>query len=276
MYLGEDNPGLMSFIKPQVLTLGEFVQVAHSFARDLIALDPALEGLGLLINGKRSGYPIVQPNAANLRDLLYEWAWDHQPAFPYVPVDDAGRPVDASTGPMGFQMTLTNNLGWDEKVDIAFGPMGSGADFGNVANFTFGRVANPQFRTDVRLARALIATLVKYWPVEIACYGFAGIHQVVNKVADNTKGRKNLELNWLTYTDDPSVAEALPPDINVQRLGPGILFQLTPEILSPYQPEHVALAERVRESLRAAGKLKRRVHPSIPLPISASTAHVQS
>lgn len=275
MYLGEDNPALMSFIKPQVLTLGEFVERVHAFTCELLTLDPALQGLGLVIGDRHSGYPIVQPGASNLPELLYEWAWDREPPFPYTPLDEKGRPMPSSVGCMGYRFGLTNNKGWDDKVDVAFGYMGGGADAGNVANFTFGRVGYPQFRNDAELARALLSTLVKHWPVEIASYGFKGVHKTVNWLGENDKGRNHLELNWLTYTEDPSVAEALPPDIDVQRLGPGILFQLTPEILSPYQPEHVALAERVRESLRAAGKLKRRVYPRIPLPASARTAHVQ-
>lgn len=267
MYLGEDNPGLMSFIKPQVLTLGEFVETAHAFTRDFIALDPALEGLGLPIGNKRGGYPIVQPDASNLPELLYAWCWDLKPPFPYAPLDDKGRPVSSSIGSMGYRFGLTNNKSWDDKIDIGFGFLGGGANYGNVANFTFGRVNNPQFRTDAGLARNLLATLVKHWPVEIANYGFEGIHSVVNRVGDNARGRKHLELNWLTYSDDPTVAEGLPPDIEVQRMGPGIVFQLTHEILSQHRPEHVALAEQVRDSLRAAGKLKRKEHPKIPLPV---------
>jgi hypothetical protein len=43
--------------------------------------------------------------------------------------------------------------------------------------------------------------------------------------------------------------------VNASPLGPGILMQLAPEILSHHKPEHIALGKTVRESLRAAGKL---------------------
>jgi hypothetical protein len=269
MYLGEDNPILMGVFRIEDgCTMGEFEQQAQAFVKDLITVHPAFGGLGIL-NGTRGPYPLVDETASNVAALVRHWGWDRGRPEWYEQLDENGELTAASKGSgiMSFKLNMTNpNKNWDDKVgvDATRRSAGPQRDLRGVVNIDLPRVNFPEFRTDPKLARRLVEVVVQHWPVLSLNYGYYGMAKLMNLWPNAPKGRAHQELNWLCYSDDPSLAEALPPEVRVDPLGQGILMQLSPEILSHHNPEHVALAERVREALRAAGKLalKRPAPPS--------------
>jgi hypothetical protein len=260
MNLGEHNPKLMGVFRIEDgCSMGEFEQQAQAFVKDLITVHPAFGGLGIL-NGTRGPYPLVDETASNVAALVRHWGWDRGRPENFDRLDENGELTVASKGRSiaSFKLSMTNpNKNWDDKVSVNAARRGAGPqrDMRGVVNITLPRVNFPEFRTDLQLARRLVDVVVRHWPVQSLQYGFYGLNNVVNWGPGSPRGRDNQELNWLCYSDDPSLAEALPPEVHVDPLGQGILMQLSPEILSHHNPEHVVWAERVREALRAAGKL---------------------
>ncbi len=71
-------------------------------------------------------------------------------------------------------------------------------------------------------------------------------------------------LGWMTYfAREWGEVPALPAPVHVEPVeDKGTLVTLTPERLSPSNPEHVALAWRVQKSLEERGLFRLMVHPS--------------
>jgi hypothetical protein len=259
-YLGEDNPILMGLMRfEDGCSLGTFAQQAQGFVADLIALHPIFGGLGIL-DGTRGPYPLIAPDASNVAELVCKWGWARDIPEGYDHRDAKGQPT-AESRPLktlDFKLSMTNlNKNWDDKVSVGASrrPRYDERGFRGVINIDLPRVTHPEFRQDLALARRLMELVVVYWPIQMASYGYYGFRKAVSRGPDAPKGRTDIEINWLTYIDDPTVVSALPTGVQVNPLGPGILMQLAPEILSHHKPEHIALGKTVRESLRAAGKL---------------------
>ncbi|WP_254614634.1 immunity 52 family protein [Myxococcus sp. CA056] len=77
------------------------------------------------------------------------------------------------------------------------------------------------------------------------------------EIADPT-GRANVQIGWVTYfAQRLGVVPPLPSPVRIEPVeDKGTLVILTPERFTASNPEHVALAERVRELLDRAGLLK--------------------
>lgn len=77
------------------------------------------------------------------------------------------------------------------------------------------------------------------------------------EIADPT-GRANVQIGWVTYLAHRlGVVPPLPAPVRIEPVeDKGTLIVLTPERFTASNPEHVALAERVRELLDRAGLLK--------------------
>ena len=52
---------------------------------------------------------------------------------------------------------------------------------------------------------------------------------------------ENLEIGWVTYVEDASVADAPPPGLKAQAIGSGLIFELCDHFPSSENPEDVAL-----------------------------------
>jgi hypothetical protein len=272
-YLGEDNPKLMGLMRfEEGCSLGTFAQQAQGFVADLIALHPIFGGLGIL-DGTRGPYPLVASDASNVAELVCKWGWARDIPEGYDHHDANGQ-LTAESRPLGtldFALKLTNlNKNWDDKVSVGASrrPRSGKLNLRGVINIYLPRATHPEFRQDLALARRLMKLVVAHWPIQMASFGLHGIRRTLSWGPDAPRGRTEIEINWLTYIDDPAVASALPAGVQVNPLGSGILMQLAPEILSHHKPEHIALGKAVRESLRAAGKLT--------LPKPAMTADVIS
>ncbi|ATB45653.1 hypothetical protein MYMAC_001238 [Corallococcus macrosporus DSM 14697] len=77
------------------------------------------------------------------------------------------------------------------------------------------------------------------------------------EIADST-GRANVQIGWVTYlARHRGTVPPLPAPVRIEQVeDKGTLIVLTPERFTADNPEHVALAERVRELLDRAGLLK--------------------
>jgi hypothetical protein len=71
-------------------------------------------------------------------------------------------------------------------------------------------------------------------------------------------------LGWMTYfARERGEVPALPAPVRVEPVeDKGTLVTLTPERLTPSNPEHVALAWRVQKALEERGLFRLMVHPS--------------
>jgi hypothetical protein len=71
-------------------------------------------------------------------------------------------------------------------------------------------------------------------------------------------------LGWMTYfARERGEIPALPAPVSVEPVGDkGTLVTLTPERLSPSNPEHVALAWRIQKALEERGLFRLMVHPA--------------
>jgi hypothetical protein len=257
----DDNPELAAELSPEhSCSLGEFAERAADYILEMRALHPAFGTLGYLTEGK-GGYPAVPNERDALLSLLLEWAWDRKPPQPYTNLSSAGKPTAASEGSMGFKVSLTNKRSWDDKVDL-------GVEYGSTSkrfsagfcDFMLPRVALPEFREDAQLIKRLMALVVKHWPVEIALYGLVGVHFQASEIH---KGRWS-RFNWINYHHDPSIADVLPSDVQVEAMGSGIVYQLGPRLLSYNDHADLDRLQRVRDALIAAGRL------AAPAPVAMS------
>jgi hypothetical protein len=258
---GDDNLDLIADLLPErSCTLGEFAERAAEYVLDLRALHPAFADLDFLTHG-RSGYPPVPNERSALIDLLLEWAWDREPPRPYTELSSGGRPTRGSEGSMGFRFSLTNNRSWDDKVNLGvrYGS-NSNALKGGTCDFRLPRLAWPEFREDVPLIKRLVELVVKHWPVDILLYGFSGILSRANEIH---RGRWS-RFNWINYHHDPSIADVLPSDVQVEAMGSGIVYQLGPRLLSYNDHADLDRLQRVRDALIAAGRL------AAPTPVAMS------
>lgn len=254
MDLGEANPMLLARChRWSSLTLGDFAARAHAFVAELVPVHPLFAGLRL-VGERESDSPPLSADLSNLEPWMLERAWDRKaPNNHYSDLGSGGQPTAESKGSLGFKLMLSNLKSWDGKVDIEL-RFGSTTNT-NICNLELPRKDHPEFK-DLALCTQLLELVVRHWPVHHASYGLAGWNGLVNWVGEPASRRGNIEINWLTYVDDPSVADVLPPQVKVCRVGSGVLFQLAEHFTSHLSVADVALGQEVRAALAAAGKLQ--------------------
>jgi hypothetical protein len=251
---GDDCPDLLVRCHEIPCTLGEFADKAQAFMAELMPLHPGFAQLRFT-GRKKADSPLLEPDLSNLRQGIFERSWDRQ-----APDDwrhDWGadcQPAAHSRHDLGFRLSLTNLTGWDEKIDVS-AKLGSLTV--NGCDATLPRKVYPEFRQQP-LAGQLLEVFVRHWPTRYASYATRGWNWRFNFEHRKPEEQGNMEIGWLHYASDPSVAEALPQDagITCKTLGKGIVFQIGDHLPDFDSPADVALATRVRQALAAAGKLK--------------------
>lgn len=103
----------------------------------------------------------------------------------------------------------------------------------------------------------LLGAVVKHWPVRYASYGLRGWNPGFDRAGPEEDWTGCMEIGWHTDVDESRVAEILPADVTVQRVGTGILLSLFDEMPDANAPATVERARAVRARLAEAGWLKR-------------------
>jgi hypothetical protein len=254
MDLGHDCPEFLVRCQPKDCTLGDFAEKAHAYLSELLPLHPLFSNLQLVGKSMKDSPPL-ENDLSNLKDWIYRRSWRKKmpTGVEYTHCDESGKPTALSTDGMGFKIGVSNLKGWDHKIDI---DLQAGVNLSrNTCNITLPRKNHPEFEAQPFMGD-LLAIIVKHWPVTFASLANGGWHNVVNWLGEMKDFQQNVEIGWLTYVADPTIAEALPPDIKAHRLGPGVVFQLAEHFTSYKNPEDVALGLRVKQALAAAGRLR--------------------
>jgi hypothetical protein len=261
MDLGHDCPELLVRCCAQDCTLGQFAERAHTYLSELLALHPVFSNLRLVGKNMRDSPPL-ENDLSNLRDWIdrRSW-WKKMPTgMEYTHCDAKGYPTARSTGGMGFKVGVANLKEWDDKVSINL-EAGLNEVTTNNCNITLPRKNHPEFQQRPFM-RDLLELIVNHWPVSYASVANGGWNNAVNWTEEPPPPPDQIEIGWLTYVADPTIAEGLPPGIAAHRLGPGVVFQLTEHFTSYKNPDDVALGLRVKQALAAAGRLRMPSKPS--------------
>lgn len=253
MSQGDACPTLLARCRKADCTLGEFAERAHDFLLELIPLHPDFANLRLVGKSVKDSPPLAA-DLSNLKDWILRRAWlDRLPiGCEYTNLDLDGSPTFDSRGGLGFRLGVSNLKGWDGKVDIS---LSDGNGPSAICNIDLPRKDHPEFQQSA-LMRKMLEVVVRHSSVYYASVANGGWHNAVNWLEEQaTDNLRNIEVGWLTYVNDASIADALPLGIAVQPLGHGVMFQLGDRFLSYERPEDVALGLRVKSALAAAGKL---------------------
>jgi hypothetical protein len=253
MDLGDECPKLLVRCWDEECTLGEFADRAHAYLTELVPMHPLFSNLRLVGKSMKDS-PDLMGDLSNLEAWIFKRAWmkEMPTGVVYTDLDSKGNPTAASREGMGFRTSVSNLTGWDSKCDIT---MSAARSNSNNCNIVLPRKNHPEFQQQPLMGR-LLELVVKHWPVRFASVGNSGWHDRVSWAGEPRDREGEAEIGWLTYIADPSIAEVLPPEVAVKRVGPGVVFQLGDHFSSHERPEDVALGLRVKDALGAAGKLK--------------------
>ena len=251
---GRENPMLRTaYWTAEPFSLGEFMDRTEALLRDLRALHPGFGALHFSgTNPKKP--PAVADDLSNVRPWLFKEAWDRQWPKSYTALDEEGRPTLMSVG--SFSASFSNWKGFDDKFDIRLSSSGMLRDhYLASCVMKLPRKNNNEF-IEGPLPLQLLETVLKHWPIGYADYTTGGLLKAVNLAESREEHAGTRDIGWLTYTDDPQVAEALPADVvDVQRVGTGFCFRIGERMPSFENEQDVARLRAVREALRQAGKL---------------------
>jgi hypothetical protein len=255
MDFGHDCPTLLVRCQPKDCTLGDFAERAHAYLSELLPLNPMFSNLRLVGKGMKDSPPL-ESDLSNLRDWIDRRSWWRKmpTGLVYTHLDSKGRPTSESTGGMGFKVCVANLRDWDDKVSINF-EVGVNEVTTNNCNIVLPRRDGLEFQQKPFVGQ-LLQVVVKHCSVSYASVASTGWHNVVNWIDEPSDRAGQIEIGWLTYVADPTIAEALPPDIKAYRLGSGVVFQLAEHFTSYKNPQDVALGLRVKQALTAAGRLR--------------------
>jgi hypothetical protein len=250
---GDDCPMLLVRNWNEECTLGEFADRAHSYLTELIPMHPLFSNLRLVGKSMKDS-PDLMGDLSNLEAWIFKRAWMKKmpTGVVYTELDSNGNPTAASREGMGFYTSVSNLKSWDAKVDI---DMRAACGNANASNITLPRKNHPEFQQQPLMGQ-LLELVVKHWPVRCASVGNSSWFDSVSWTGEPRARDGHAEIGWLTYIADPSIADILPPEVAVKRVGPGVVFQLGDHFSSHERPEDVALGLRVKDALAAAGKLK--------------------
>lgn len=251
MHADHANPILLArCTRGRRISFEAFSRTCQAFMRDLTALHPGFAGLNFVRAGDPQRQAALLPDLSNLDEGLRQHGW--RANAKYTEKDEHGRPTPQSIG--DYQLSLSNWTDFDHKFDVSvttspttYLPTNCVVDLPGPDY--------PEFLT-LALSQALLGAVLKHWPVRYASYAQRGWNQGFNRSGPQEDWTGCIEIGWHTYVDEPRVADVLPSDVTVQRVGSGILFTLFDHMPDVNNPATVERAREVRARLAEAGLLK--------------------
>jgi hypothetical protein len=252
---GLTNPMLRaSCWTAEPLSLGELIDRTEALLLDLRALHSGFSHLHFVRAGDSRKPSAIADDVSNVRPWLLNEAWDRRALKRYTALDGQGRPTLTSVGI--FSASFSNWEGFDRKFDVRLSSsiMHRGRYVAECV-MKFPRKNNAEF-TEGPLPLQLLEAVLRHWPIGYSDYTTTGLLEAVNRAEPREAWVGTRSIGWLTYTDDPQVAETLPASVvDVQRVGPGFCFRIGERMPSFENEKDVARLRAVREALRKAGKL---------------------
>jgi hypothetical protein len=230
-------------------TLGEFADEADRFLTRLVALHSMFAGM-YLVGDSRKDSPRLAADLSNLRSWVLRRTW-HEGAptnARYSHQQADGSLTWQSRGDMGFSLSLSNLQSPDRslRVNVSGGFAEGGSVKIDVPPNMADAFCSPDF------IRRLLSVLCEVWPVRYAWLSSLSWDDNVNA---GLQRRESLPIGGITYSSDCTLVEGLPHGTDWEALGSGgVVFKVTsrPDRL---EPESVARAIAIRESLVAHGML---------------------
>jgi hypothetical protein len=242
---------IVAWADPTMWTMGEFAERTELMLSRLRAADPVFGRL--FLRGKnRKDSPLLADDLSNLRPWIFKRSWMRNPSTnsPYSHPGPRGALTALSTGRMGFHIDLSNLEPPARRLTLGIG--GGGARGGGV-DLTPPPDCVDDFRHPEFLKR-LVGIVGEVWPVRYATSSQVAWAEGVDLPWPARNGM--LPIGGLTYCSDGTIVEALPPGVAWEPMGSGgILIKIT-ERPDELDPQAIATAIAVRDSLAAHGMLK--------------------
>lgn len=252
MNSGDQGPVLLArCVRGLPVTLDQFAERCQAYLTDLIALHSGFAGLHFVKSGDPKKPPVLTADFANLMEGLMAYGWDPKLSG-YTELGLDKKPTGNTVG--NFRLSLSNWLGFDDKFDVTVAVSPKSYHPTNCV-LDFPSLNHPEFLSGP-LPMQILDVVLKHWPVRYASFETRGWNNEFNWSRPNEETRGCFELGWHTFVDDASVAEALPPDVTVRKVGNGIVFSLFDSMPDFTNPAHVERGRQVRAALERAGKLK--------------------
>jgi hypothetical protein len=227
-------------------TLREYIAASHRFMSRLGTLHPVFQELIMTGKTPEAGVRLL-PDLTNLDELVLRLAPSDDDLFSHP--DPDGRPTLDSEAGHGFMTNYSNKSPRTEgKVGVS---IIAGTDSPRLTNAVV--IELPMGFREFRqygFVKKLLETTVGCWEPSMAvvtCYTL--VEKLGGKGGTQTIG-------WMTWFKDAKVAKALPKKAERETLANGVLVTTTRELLSAENPDHVATARKVRDSLLQQGYLQ--------------------
>jgi hypothetical protein len=237
--------GIYWLDRPQ--TLGEFVDAAVAFLRDLQPVHKLFSGPLFMLTPSMKASEKLEPDFSNLEALVMRYGWDRKADLRWMTdILPDGTMSRQGTSQLGFILPIRSFSKTIGPGDFSLGlyagnssPARSSNDL--LINFPTGGL--PEFE-DPSFVKQLLEISTKHFKPELGvvtstdfCFAsqVRGIHQ---------------SIGWMNYWADASVLRDMPAGAGCESFGPGgILHMLQRTPPSANESEALAHARAVRESL---------------------------
>jgi hypothetical protein len=229
-------------------TLGEFVDGATVFLKELQSLHPLFKRPQFLrpVGGKKS--QAVEPNFANLLSLVSRFGWDKQSdPWKTTGVLPDGTMSCEGTCHLGFRISLGSFPSMigpkDFSLTLRGGAFGDAVLSGGSFYLTLPCEGWSEFE-DVHFAKRLFEVAVRHFdPVD-------GKLRSMNFIRAQGADPPHTAIGWMNYWADPAVLQDMPAEAECESFGPGgVLLTLQARRPEPDDAEAVAKAVAIRSAL---------------------------
>ncbi|WAI49632.1 Imm52 family immunity protein [Pseudomonas triclosanedens] len=229
------------------ITLGEYLRNTKDYLRRLQEIHPIFREL-YDVGRKPNAETAIAPDLNNFYEVAREKIYNKENEYSHT--DVSGHPTLDATCEFGYSLMMSNkNSAKEGKVCVSVGAGSSIDGLFNTVIIDFPEYQYPEF-INKPLSLDLLKASIECWSPES---GLVTNMDFFYLTYDNWD---SLPVGWMTYSDNPSVCQLLPPHIQCERFGPGSLITVSEEVSSVDNPEHVEKALAISNCL--AGHVSRR------------------
>lgn len=260
----EDYFFLGAYWNRRKLTLREYADMSKAYLQGLRDLHPAFKDLYEVGDKPNDEAPLAD-DLSNLDELVYHRSSNERSKYEHINSDSTLS--WKSTGDAGFGMIFNTGKSYTAGgITLSISAGKYFPEIPNAVTINFPRRDHPEFAAkypdfhSYGFLKRLLALTVKVWNPEAVFVTSKSFRDKVD-FKDDAVYDENWQVGWLTYLENPEATAALPPEIAHEPLdASGVLITTTREIASATNPEHVATALLIRDTLHARGLLQRKVY----------------